>query len=139
MIVLSLQRKTHFYLIGIFILLVSCSESRTTDANESYARWSGKKATSDLKIYQGQYSQTGGLFKEYTLFLELEPSDEWRDQFFKDNELIADDESWSLPEDAPAWFNPDKNCKRWKSPQPFAESLYLQDPASGILFIYEVQ
>ena len=125
-------------LLALVLILAGCKETHTTDASESYYLWSGKKPESDLKIIHGDYKQTSGPVKEYTLFMELQASADWRNNFINLNELAVDDDEWSIPADAPAWFKPDNTYKVWKQPQPFAESIYFEDTTSGKMFIYEV-
>ena len=132
-------RTTFIFLLLASFLMMGCTETHTTDANECYSLWSGKKPETGLILLHGDYKQIGGFIKEYTLFMELKADSSWRSNFISINELIPDQDTWSPPADAPIWFKPDNRYKVWKDAKPFAESRYLEDTGTGKMFIYEVE
>jgi len=124
--------------ILLCICIAGCSEKRTTDAHESYKFWSGKNPDKNIKVIHGQYWQSASLTKEYIAYLELQTSSKWIEEFDKQNHLVATDSISSLPDDAPAWFKPQKNSHVFKAAHD-ENSVYFEDFESGRIFIFEQQ
>ena len=126
-------------IILISVLLTSCSEIRTDDPTDSYKYWAGTKPTDDIKILNGQYWQSAHWTKEYILYLKAKPTDEWWDEFLKQNQLQIDNEDWSKSSDSPDWFQLTDNIEAYKHADDFNDSRYFRDKITGECYIYEIQ
>lgn len=129
-------------ILSIFILiftLIGCSEIKTNDANKAYKHWAGTYPPKDLNVLNGQYWESGHWTKEYIIFLKLKPTQEWWDKFLKQNDISVDKGEWTIPSDAPDWFNPTKNTIRYDGRDHFNQSRYFRDTLTGVCFIFEIQ
>lgn len=126
---------------AIAIIIFGCTKTTSESPNECFRLWSGKDPDAATKVLHAKYWQSGKLVKEYVLFMELQPSNEWQHEFMRENKLVEtdDDDEWTVPGDAPAWFNPPKTYKVMKLPLPYGESRYFVDPQSHHMFIFEIE
>jgi hypothetical protein len=125
--------------ILFLLLLTSCSETRTEDPIDSYKYWAGTEPTDDVKVLNGQYWQSGHWTKEYILYLQIKPTDQWWDEFVKQNKLQTDNEDWIKSSDSPAWFQLTGNIEIYKHADDFNDSRYFRDKVTGECYIYEIQ
>ena len=126
-------------LLTIFAL-TSCMETKTSDVKDTYKYWSGTEAPADLELLNGQYWQSPHFSKEYIMYLKFKPTNEWWDEFLKQNSITTDKDSWTVPNDAPNWFKPTENSVRYGDGVDFDQgSRYFRDTITGICFIYEIQ
>jgi hypothetical protein len=127
----------------IIVLLVStftsCVEKRTEDPINAYKFWAGEKPPKEIEVINGKYWESPHFTKEYIMYLELNPSDEWKTEFIKQNDLVQPKIAPKDPPDAPSWFKPTKNCKLWVPTGYSQGSVYYEDTLTGHLFIYEIQ
>ncbi|HLO37051.1 MAG TPA: hypothetical protein VK173_01035 [Lacibacter sp.] len=128
-------------LLTVYLLsfLFSCSEKRSSDAEDCYRLWSGVKPPKEINVLNGSYWQSAHFTKEYILFLEIKANDEWVKQFIKENKLIPTGGNWWQPDDTPEWFKPTQSSKQWKLPDQQSDSRYFEDTIAGKLFLYEIQ
>ena len=126
-------------IILISILSTSCSEISTDDPIDSYKYWAGTKPTDDVKVLRGQYWQSSHWTKEYILYLQIKPTQEWWHLFVKQNQLEIDKAEWIISSDSPDWFQLTDNVETYKHADNFNHSRYFRDKATGECFIYEIQ
>src|SRR5579872_4668851 len=98
------------------ILIIGCSEKNSKDPIKCYELWLDQKPTQDVRPLHAQYWQSPHWSKEYILYIELQASVTWKDQFIKQNGLVMSSKDIELPADAPVWFKLGKNYKLWKKP-----------------------
>ena len=130
------------FLLLMSLLFVGCGEINTTIPNKAYKYWAGTHASSDLKILKGQYWQSSHWTKEYILYLKLRPTFTWWNEFLKQNHLRIDTTIWTMPSDAPKWFQPSKNFVRFRfydSGNFDQGSRYFRDTINNDCYIYEIQ
>ncbi len=121
-------------------MLTSCVETNTSDPINAYKYWAGTDSPEDLRVLKGQYWQSAHWTKEYILYLELKPTDDWWDEFLKQNCKSVDTDKWTKPRDAPTWFNPSSNSIRYGGCDDFDQgSRYIRDTLTGVCYIYEIQ
>lgn len=120
---------------------MACTRTTSEKPGECFKLWSGKDPDASTNIIHAKYWQSGKLLKEYSLFMELQPSPEWQHEFMRENKLVEidDDDEWTIPNDAPAWFNPPKGYKVMKLPLPYGESRYFVDSLTNHMFIFEIE
>ncbi len=126
-------------LFTIFILTVfiSCARKSTDDPIAAYQYWAGEKPSNEVQVINGKHCNSARMTKEYVTYLELKSTPVWCSEMIRQNNLIPGT-TYIIPEDAPSWFKPKKNYKVWK-PSGFDQaSFYLEDAATGHIFIYEV-
>ena len=125
----------------VVLIITSCTRTTSEVPDDCFKMWSGKDRDADTEIIRAKYWQSGKLLKEYTLFMELQPSPAWQKKFIRENRLVSveDDDDWTAPGDAPAWFNPPKNYQIMKLPLPYGESRYFIDTLSHHMFIFEIE
>src|SRR5688500_8435827 len=92
--------------ILLLLLLFSCSEKISSDAEECYRLWSGIKPPKEINVVNGSYWQSAHFTKEYILFLEIKANDYWIKQFIKENKLVPANDKWAQPNKTPSWFVP---------------------------------
>lgn len=135
-------RSTSKLVVALMILLAtSCAKTTSEVPNDCFKMWTGKEPDINTKVIQAKYWQSGKLLKEYMLFMELQPSPAWQKEFMQENKLVPidDDDEWTVPKDAPAWFNPPKSYKVMKLPLPYGESRYFVDSVTNHMFIFEIE
>lgn len=135
-------KRLHIFitlLLTIFTL-TSCMETKTSDVKDTFKYWAGTEAPADLELLNGQYWQSPHFTKEYIMYLKFKPTNEWWDEFLKQNSISIDKDSWTVPNDAPNWFKPTDNLVRYGGGDDFDQgSRYFRDSITGICFIYEIQ
>jgi len=115
-------------------------EVNTTDQMDAYNYWAGTNPPDDLKVLNGQYWQSAHWTKEYIMYLKLKPTNEWWNEFLKQNYISADTDEWIKPSDAPTWFTPSDNSIRYGGGDDFDQgSRYFRDTLTGECYIYEIQ
>jgi hypothetical protein len=129
----------HLLAVLFLVLVLGCSEKKSTDAEECYRLWSGMKSPKEIKVLKGSYWQSAHFTKEYIVFLEIQVSDRWAKQFITENKLIATGGNWSEPGNLPEWFKPPQLSKQWKLPDVSTDSRYFEDTITGRFFLYETQ
>lgn len=130
--------------ISVLLLLfifsfTSCSERKTTDAQEAYLNWAGSQPSSEITLINGHYWESSHWSKEYILYLKFKPSKLWRSEFIKKNNLVVDETEWTMPMNSPSWFNPSEKSIRYSSRDNFGDSSYFFEVETGIFYIYEIQ
>jgi hypothetical protein len=119
--------------------LFRCTEIKTNEPIESYKYWAGSNPSGDIKVLNGNYWQSAHWSKEYILYLRLKTTDVWCSEFIKQNDLVVTREDWVMPQDAPEWFHPNRNCEIYKRRDNFYSSRYFRDKATGECYIYDIQ
>ncbi len=131
----------YFTLITAVISLIGCREHNTQDPLEVYRLWSGNdNPPKGVHLIHGKYWQSAHFTKEYIMYLELNATSLWRNEFIKQNNLVyKKDTTIGLEQDAPPWFTPATTFKIF-IPSGFNEgSVYYNDSVSDRMFIYEIQ
>ena len=137
-----MTRTRHFMYLSLAFLtliLISCMEKRTTNPQETYKYWAGNNPPNDLELIKGQYWESAHWTKEYIMFMKIKPTTEWWNEFIKQNQLLLNKGKWTIPSEAPDWFNPTKNTIKYNSSDIMNQSIYLRDTLTGVCFIYESQ
>jgi len=129
------------FIAALAIVVMACARTTSETPGECFKLWSGKEPDAATKVIRAKYWQSGKVLKEYGLFMELQPSPEWQHQFMRENKLVEidDDDEWTVPNDAPEWFNPPKSYKTMKLPLPYGESRYFIDSLTNHMFIFEIE
>lgn len=127
-----------FLIVAFFLSLSGCAEHDTDNAYLAYKYWAGEKVPANVKVVNGKYWQSSHWTKEYVLYLELMAPGEWISEYIKQNHLIRDLSSREIPDQAPAWFKPDKHFRLFQNSSSLNSQYYL-DSAGNHLFIYEQQ
>ncbi len=136
---MTIRINSFYFLILMIISFNSCSEIKTDNAIECYRNWSGAEPTSDIKVLNGKYWQSPHLTKEYIMYMELETTSQWLNEFIKQNYLSTDTTKWDSPDDTPAWFLPTKEFQTWSSGEEYDRSRFFIDTVNKRIFIYEIQ
>jgi len=132
--------KTTFLLLLTIFLLTSCSEKKTENPEETYKYWAGTNPPTNLELLNGEYWQSAHWTKEYIMYLKFKPTKDWWEDFLKQNFITIDKQDWTMPSDAPSWFNPSVNSVRYGGSGDFDQgSRYFYDATTGISYIYEIQ
>src|SRR5258706_1817331 len=84
-------------------LLTSCMEVDTKDPKDSFKYWAGQRPPDNVQVINGQYWQSGHWTKEYILHLKLKPTEEWWNEYVKQNNLKRVRDNWTKPSDFPDW------------------------------------
>ena len=63
--------------------LSSCSEIKTTNPKKIYEYWAGTNLPPDLELINGQYWQSAHWTREYIMYLEFKPSENWWKEFLE--------------------------------------------------------
>lgn len=124
----------------ITLFATSCSEINTNNPIETYKYWSGTNPTKDLEVINGKYWQSGHWTREYIMYLKLKPTENWWNDFIKENNLTIDKGAWTKSSDSPEWFNHSESTIIYKQEGDFDQgSRYLKDTITGECYIYEIQ
>ena len=134
-----IQSMKQLLTILFLLLLFSCSEKRSSDAEECYRLWSGIKPPKEINVLNGSYWQSAHFTKEYILFLEIKAEDYWIKQFIKENKLVPANDKWVKPNNTPSWFVPTHSSRQWELPDQQTDSRYFEDTITGRFFLYEIQ
>ena len=121
------------------ILLTSCSETNTADPIDSFKYWARTNPPDDLKVIEGKYWQSGHWTREYILFLKINPTDKWWNEFINQNQLQADNTKWIRPSDSPDWFEITDDMEIFGHGDNFNDSRYFRNKRTGECYIYEIQ
>ena len=128
-----------FSLLTLF-LLISCSETKTTNPQKAYRYWTGSDPPAGTEVFNGQYWRSAHWTLEYIVYLKFKPTDIWWSDFLKRNNLVEDKEDWSIPIDAPNWFKPPDSSVRYRFDRNFYNnSRYFRDSLTNICYVYEIQ
>lgn len=134
------KSNTFIVLVLMILALTSCMEKKTSNAIDTFKYWAGTKPPTDLELLSGQYWQSSHWTKEYILFLKFKPSNNWWNEFLKQNALYKDSSDRLVPDNAPIWFNPSFNSVLYRREIDFDQgSRYFRDSITGICYIYEIQ
>jgi len=134
--------KSHIFIALLLTIytLTSCTETKTSDAKDTYKYWAGTNPPDDIELLNGQYWESPHWSKEYIMYLKLKPTNIWWDEFLRQNSISKDNGNWTVPNDAPIWFKPSDNSVRLRSSSDFDQgSRFFRDSLSGICYIYEIQ
>ena len=134
-----IKRLLYLSIVLVTLTFISCSEIKTNDPKETYKYWAGLNAPNDLKVLNGQYWESAHWTKEYIMFMKIKPNTEWWNEFIKQNHLSQNNVRWTIPNDAPAWFNPTENTIQYRDNDIMNQSRYLCDTLTGICYFYEIQ
>jgi hypothetical protein len=85
-----------------------------------------------------KYWQSSHFTKEYIAYFDLRATQHWKQQFIKQNHLVATSGQIIKPLDSPDWFRFSANSKCWQQPNG-GSSIYIEDANTGHLLIYEEQ
>jgi hypothetical protein len=135
-------KKSHIFVALLLTIytLTSCTETKTSDAKDTYKYWAGTNPPADLELLNGQYWGSSHWSKEYKMYLKFKPTNIWWDEFLKQNSISKDNGNWTVPSDAPFWFKPSDNSVRFRGSSDFDQgSRFFRDSISGICYIYEIQ
>jgi hypothetical protein len=131
-------KRNLFLLLPVLLILTGCWEKTSNNAEKSFALWAGQKPGKDVKAIHGKYRQSAHFTREYTVYLELAPTVQWKLAFIKENHLHITSNNPALPQDAPSWFINKKGLNVWRA-KPDNGDLYEEDSQTGHFFIYEEQ
>ena len=131
--------KADIFLALVMIFHIGCKEENSEDPIKVYTLWGGEKPPKEVQVIHGKYWQSAHWSKEYIMYLELKASPLWRKEFIKQNNLLKNKETKSIPSDAPLWFKPGNNFRILTVPGFSEGSIYFEDTISGKMFIYEIQ
>ena len=136
----SVRLYVCFTLLVIILTLISCSEIKTSNANETYKNWAGTNPPDDIELLNGQYWKSRHWTNEYIMYLKFKPTKKWWSEFQKQNAISVDKSSWITPKNTPSWFNPSNKSVRFSNGNTFDQgSRYFRDTTTGISYIYEIQ
>lgn len=135
----TIRPHTLILILLTIFALTSCTETKTSNAKDTYKYWAGANAPADLELINGQYWQSAHWSKEYIMYLKFKPTEEWWSAFLKQNDLSPDKDEWIFPSEAPTWFKPSENSAIYSSGDEFIQSRYFRDSQTGICYIYEIQ
>lgn len=129
--------------------MTGCGEIDTADPEEVYYHWSDGARPDGVQLLKGKYWQSAHWSREYVMFLQVQPTQEWWENFKKINDLessridkvgVSSAEIYKVdaPEwiKKPDWFTPDQNSEVYGQ---FGGSKYFWDAEREMLFIYEIQ
>jgi hypothetical protein len=134
------MKRSLTIIVITFLLTAGCTEIKTEDPIKIYKLWSGSSAPEYIQLLQGQYWQSVHWTKEYIMYLKLLPTENWLSEFLNQNQLKIDNDNWTVPTDAPSWFNPPNKSIRYKRDSNFdLGSRYFVEPTTGEMYIYEIQ
>jgi uncharacterized protein YceK len=131
--------KTLTVSILTLLLMTGCSEINTTDPVDSYKYWAGTTPPKDLEIVQAKYWQSSHWSKEYILYLRVKPTNEWWNEFVKQNNLTQDNGQWSVPTNSPGWFKLPATGTLYRPENDFYDSRFFRDSQTGECYIYDIQ
>jgi len=133
--------KIFIFALLTTILLISCSEIKTTNSQETYKYWTGTNPPADIEVFNGQYWRSAHWALEYIMYLEFKPTEAWWNEFLKQNNIVEDKNEWKrILTDAPDWFKPSDSFVRYCIESDFDQgSRYFRDKLTGICYIYEIQ
>lgn len=133
----------------MLMLLTSCDEINTNDPEKVYYHWADGGAPTGVELQKGRYWQSAHWTKEYVMFLQLKPTQEWWRNFkvinrFEGHRIdkvgVSRSEIFEVePPDwieKPDWFTPDQGSEVYGQ---FGGSKYFWDTKNEMLFIYEIQ
>ena len=121
------------------LLLAGCSEVNTTDPVESYTYWAGARPPKDLKVIKAKYWESAHWTKEYILYLKIKPTNEWWDEFIKQNNLSKYNDRWAMPTDSPEWFKMPDDATLYVPEGGFSDSRFFRDNLTGECYTYDLQ
>ena len=121
------------------ISISGCVEKNTEDAIKTYTYWAGEPPSKEVQPIHGKYWQSSHWSKEYIMYLELQGSSKWINEFIKQNNLIEPKEVENPPPDRPLWFKLNKNFLMFKQSGYDNGSAYYEDSTNRKMFIYEIQ
>jgi hypothetical protein len=138
-----------YFLYAALFLTAGCSEVRTSDPEEVYARWSNGRKPDGLELLEGEYWQSAHWSKEYVMYLKAKASKEWWAQYKQINGFeghridevdVSKSEIFRIDNpgwlEKPDWFKPDLRSEVYGQ---FGGSKYFWDAQDEIIFIYEIQ
>ena len=132
-----LRKLFSFFIVST--LMTSCSKN-TNDPNETFKYWSGFVAPKNIKLLKGQYWQSSHFSKEYIMYLKFKPTNKFWNEYIEINGMSEEKNEWTIPADAPQWFTPSENSKRYYRNEEFDQgSRYFYDTKTNICYIYEIQ
>jgi hypothetical protein len=124
----------YFFKIVLFLSLAGCTEKKTDDPIKT-----GQSPTKEVKPLHGKYWESANYSKEYKMWLEVKAPQPWIIKYILENKLIECQPCSTIPDEAPIWFKPDKNCKQLIRAEDNFESMYFYDTVKSKMFIYETQ
>src|SRR5688500_15819997 len=114
-------------ILSFTLTLISCSSKRTEDPSETYRLWAGYSAPDSITVINGKYWESPHFTREYIMYMELKATPTWCREFIRQNDLLPEISPHVLPEDAPEWFLPGENHRKYV-PSEFSQgSLYFFD------------
>jgi hypothetical protein len=137
---MTLKQLNLILTLLFFTTALTCCSKKTNDANEAFKYWSGSDASADVELLNGEYYESPHFTKEYIMYLKFKPTKQWWLEYLKYNSITIDKKAWTIPDDAPTWFNPSENSLRYWRKDDFDQgSRYFFDTTTGISYIYEIQ
>lgn len=122
----------------ILVFLVGCVEKNTTDPTMAYRYWMGEEPPTDVQVIKARYWESPHWSKEYEIYIELNASPLWCSEFLRQNNFRRDS-IYSIPDDAPSWFQLSPLDRIWQPSGSNQGSVCFEDSVSGRLLIYDVQ
>ncbi|MCX2743653.1 hypothetical protein OO013_07245 [Mangrovivirga sp. M17] len=132
---------TRLFFCALSIFLVSCQEVNTTDPEEALDHWLGINPSEEVTPINAKYWQSAHLFKEYTLFMELDASEEWIEGFISQNSLRRGSVDMHVNGlNFPEWFmaGQPEGFVPYKKDM-YDVSFYLIHKEEGKVFVFESQ
>ena len=132
--------------ILFLITLTSCG-IETYDAEKAYELWENGNIAEEVQIINGQFWKSGHWTYEYVVFLELKPSNKWKEKFFKgyrakenlmrkynpkNSSHLINGPDWF---ENPDWFNPTGDFEVYSG---YGGNYYWNEKENTLLF-YEIQ
>lgn len=133
--------KKTFLLLLLVLFNVSCGIN-TEDPEDSFEYWLGIDVPNDVKMIKGTYWKSTHWTYEYVTYLKFKTTDEWWNEFIKQNNLILiHDNKVFINEgdNIKKWFTITNNCKTWSQKDDFQHSRYYRDTITKISYIHEIQ
>lgn len=136
--------------LGLILFLITLSSCgiETYDANEAFEHWSGNSIEEEeVEIVNGQFLKSRHWTYEYAVFMELKPSNKWKEKFFEiykaEENLLGkyDPKNNTHQTNGPNWFeNPEwfKLNSEYLVYQGYGGNFYWNEKENTLL-IFEIQ
>lgn len=138
----------YIFLLFFTALLTSCVEINSENTKEIFELWTGTELPKDINMINGKYWQSAHWSKEYELYAEIKPTQDWWKKMKKINQLDEFKSQFNIDIEEqflknnnkdiieqPNWFKPEKNSEVYIK----GSSEYFWNPKTKTLFIHEIQ
>lgn len=84
--------KRQYILLALLttFILTGCTETKTSDVNDTYKYWAGTNSLPNIELLNGQYWQSAHWTKEYIMYLKFKSTQTLWDIFLKENLISSD-------------------------------------------------